>query len=179
MEKFLAKSPKGQSQTRNAERNGKESGPLFHGADFKKSLAQHVDKKPDKEEREDRAVNRAHKHRRVGLRCCCFRNGRRGLSLFPQDLADGVNDRSDNENGNDKDSRVREPVESICPGGDPEVSLRDGSQYQAYEQRRPLPIELDHEPTERAENQHHDHVAEAIFYGESAEVNEQEKERNK
>ena len=72
-----------------------------------------------------------------------------------------------------------EPARPIRPGGNPEVSLRDGSQHQAYEQRWPLPIELDHEPTEGAENQHHDHVAETVFDGESAKINQQEKERDK
>src|SRR5918999_856509 len=177
MEKFLAKSQKGQSQTWNAEHHGKESGPFFHGADLKIGLAQHVDKQPDKEEREDWTVNRVRKHRCIRLRCC-FRNDRRWFFLLTQDLADGVDNRADNEDGNNKDSWVREPVGSISPGGDPEISFRDGSQNQTHEQRRPLPIELHHEPTERAEDDHYDHIAEAILDGEPAEVNEQEKERN-
>jgi hypothetical protein len=89
-------------------------------------------------------------------------------------LADGIDNRCDNENGNDQNSGMREPLESIRPRRDPEISLRDGSQNQTDEQRRPLPIELDHEPSERAEKQHDDHVTETVLDRESAKVNEHE-----
>jgi hypothetical protein len=42
-----------------------------------------------------------------------------------------------------------------------------------------LPVKLHHEPPQRAEKDHKKHVAETVFHGEAAEINQEKKEGNK
>ncbi len=119
--------------------------------------------------------NRLHEPRRLGLDRRPSLGVAPALSpVFPHRVEQAEQD----EQGDNKDAWMRKPACAVDSRRNKKIGLGDAAENESQKQRRPRPVKLHHEQTQRAEEQHHDHVAETVLDREAAEKNQQQQKWN-
>ena len=74
-----------------------------------------------------------------------------------------VDQAGDDERADHEHDGAPEPAHPVVAGGDEEIVLQHAAQHQPQDERRPGPAEALHEPSEKAEGQQQDQVAEVTL----------------
>src|ERR1044071_7178137 len=90
-----------------------------------------------------------------------------------------IGDDRDGDYDQDYNARAGEPFSAVRRRRNPEIILADFSQNKPQHERRPRPSVEQHEIAERAEDERHDQVVNAVVRRERADEDQHEKERDK
>src|SRR5204863_8007598 len=171
--KVYQKLYRSEGERRNADDPGKQSGTIAEIS----ALPQRETEEHDDDKAEDRSDPRALgvEDRWARQRGLYHRQRRR--FAFATLFDDRIENPDENDDENNQHAGAVKPRPTVVVGREKQPVFRQRPQDESEQQRRTRPFQFLQHPAERAEEEHDQHVLEGVFFGEGAEIHEDQDQR--